>query len=910
MPDLASRLRRSLISPQGPFLDRTDVLWVVVIVVTFAVWATQAFPWIGFYEINPDEGFNLAKAALVHAGYRMYADIWSDQPPVLTYALSALQHVAPWNVQAARWLILASAALLLASLYALIARLHGRRVALWSVALLMTAPMFIRLSVSVMIGLPSVALAVAAMAVAVVPRWSLAVRMVLAGGLYALSLQTKFFTFLLAPALLLAVLVGAGDSDRRGRWPALAGFLVACAAGLLVVTLAAGEAFWVQLVHPHFSPRLRGSYSVAVSASQVLVVLQSHAALAGAGLLGVLALAASMRRGWPEWLPVIWLVVPTIGLVLHTPVWSHQVLLLMVPLAWLGGLVVDRIVGGLWSAERLWRRAAAVLAGTILIAFCVQQAWLARGPEPQARAKWALHEQVLKEHMAGGWMVTDSPLDAFRAGYLVPPELAVYSHKRRVTGFLTVEQVVQAVVRWQPQQLTFRRFRPEPELVAHLNQRYLKVFEFSNFSHWVPYPARATGPEASAVRQRLDQLLDRFAATGVNGAFAGVVTQDGRSRYGEALSEPIGSASVFMRPPGSTPRVGACFLQAHRVTGEPRHRETAAHIAGAIMRAQTCQGGWLSASSLELRCGEGDAWGGESKITLDEGLTAQAIGFLMDVEATESDGPRRERLQESIRRALDFLVVKQNGHGAWPLSFDKKPYASHSTINDDLTTSHVRILLRAHAAYDVPSYRTAALRGIDFLLRAQSTRGGWAQQYDEQLRPAGARTFEPPALSSLETAYVLHTLLYARTMLDDPRLMPALERGALWLEKSAIGVNRWARFYDLRVNRPVYVDRQGVTYRSVDALPAERRNNYRWEGGFAEVISAITLVRASSQGDEALAGARQQVSLIRRLSHQREARAWIAKHAGEAQPPLADGNGLIWAKDVVQRCELLLSLLR
>ena len=156
----------------------------------------------------------------------------------------------------------------------------------------------------------------------------------------------------------------------------------------------------------------------------------------------------------------------------------------------------------------------------------------------------------------------------------------------------------------------------------------------------------------------------------------------------------------------------------------------------------------------------------------------------------------------------------------------------------------------------------------------------------------------------------MHTLLYARTLLDDPRLMPALARGALWLDKSAIGVERWARFYDLRRNRPLYVDPYGAMHRTLDALPEERRESYRWEGRFPEVVSAIALARAASHGDEALSLARQRLSLVQRLEHQREARAWLAAHADDGQLPLADAKGLIWTRDVLQRCEQLLALLR
>ena len=887
-------------------LRLADGAWMLALATAFAVWVTQAFPWIHFHELSPGEGDTLATAALVHAGFRLYTDVASHQPPLLTWALAALQRVAPWDVEAARGLVLGSALLLLVSLYALVARLHGRAAALWSVALLMTAPAFIRQSVTVEPDLPSVALGVAALALAVAPPWNVTVRAAFAGGLLALAIQTRWSAALLAPALLLAVWASAGPGDRRAQGRALTAAVAVCAAGLLLMALAVDQLPGAALVG---GQGLGGGETLAIRTVAMWSVLRANALLSGAGVLGLLLVAAGLRRAVSPWLPVIALAVPAAALSLHTTAWDRTGLLLLVPLAWLGGVATHRLVAGPWRTARRWPRAAAVLAATVMLSVGVQQAWLSRGPEPESEARRSLQEQIEQAQAARGWMVTDSPMDAFRAGDHVPPELLNRPPRRGSHAVMTVGQLAPVLERWQPQRLAFRRASLEPALSAHLGQRYLKVFEHQRFSLWLPYPSRASGAEEPVVRQRLDRLLDGFAATGVNGAFAGVVTQDGGSRYGESVTEPIGSDSAFMRPPWSTPRIGTCYLQAHRVTGEPRHRDTARRVAGAVMRAQTCQGGWLSASALEPRCGIGEVRE-EPGIVLEEGLTAQAIGFLMDMQAIEPDRPQRERLQASITRALDYLVDKQNGHGAWPLSFGRMSYAAHSTLNDDLTTSHVRILLRAQAAYDVPRYRKAALRGIEFLLRTQSARGGWAQQYDEGLAPAGARRHEPAALSSLETAYVLHTLLYARTVLDDPRLLPALDRGARWLEKSAIGVNRWARFYDLKRNRPLYVDPYGVMHRTLDALPEERRDSYRWEGGFPEVVSAIALARAASHGDEALSLARQRLSLVQRLEHQREARAWIAQRADDTQEVLVDSKGLIWAKDVIQHCDQLLSLLR
>src|SRR4029453_15869881 len=76
------------------------------------------------YEFGPDEGFNLMKAALVASGFSLYSEIWSDQPPVLTFILASVQRVFPFDVKAARAVVLAFSGLLLWSLFCSIRRLE------------------------------------------------------------------------------------------------------------------------------------------------------------------------------------------------------------------------------------------------------------------------------------------------------------------------------------------------------------------------------------------------------------------------------------------------------------------------------------------------------------------------------------------------------------------------------------------------------------------------------------------------------------------------------------------------------------------------------------------------------------------------------------------------------------------
>src|SRR3972149_4202628 len=43
------------------------------------------FPFRNRLQFDEDEGINLMKASLIMKGYQLFEQIWSDQPPLLTY---------------------------------------------------------------------------------------------------------------------------------------------------------------------------------------------------------------------------------------------------------------------------------------------------------------------------------------------------------------------------------------------------------------------------------------------------------------------------------------------------------------------------------------------------------------------------------------------------------------------------------------------------------------------------------------------------------------------------------------------------------------------------------------------------------------------------------------------------------
>jgi 4-amino-4-deoxy-L-arabinose transferase-like glycosyltransferase len=820
-------------------------------------------PWWAVYEFNPDEGIGLMKAALLAGGHRLYGEIWSDQPPGLTLALALLHRLHGFDVASARGVVLVLAALLVYSLFRIVGRSEGRAAAWLAVLVLISSSLFQTYAVTVAIGLPAIALGTASLdhallAVSRGERWRLAV----AGGLFALSLQTKLFTLTLVPALLAALVLPAGRSRAAvggGGWigRVAAVSLAAVAMWLLVYWLVGGSP-WSQIVDPHL--RARQSYSQDGGIWKLASLFWYGAAVVVpvgiASCAGVRSWRSPERRAL-----LLWLIAAVVALLGHRPLWTHHALLLVVPLAWAAGLAVSRerlpvslaagIVRELPGPRRDERSKLARLANRFDVLGSVRAPYLVAlvlaaalhssltaarmfRSEPSSADQSTL--RTLR-HLSAvtKWMVTDRPIDAYRAALLVPPSLAVFSEKRVRNGGLSRDTLVAAIATHRPALVSWRRFEPSAEIVEYLGSEYQRVATDGVGQLFV---ARRTAPLAALLLTARDLIEmspgDSFAAN--------YELSTGR-RFGEDPFEQLLSDSqIVVSPPGSAQEIGACFLEAFEVTGVQAMREAALSVARSLARAQGCLGGWGAVATSHPVCDDTRAPGDNSRfaeVRLDDGTTQSAVGFLMELEAVlqRAGSSSPEWLRTAISRGLDAVLLAQYEEGGWPQRFSGEhgsAYADYATLNDGATTESIKLLLRAYAATDASRFLDAAMRGGEFLLRVQGRppQAAWAQQYDLALRPAPARAFEPAAYASLETAYAIDALLDLYLATAEVRFREPLASASRWLQQAQIAPGQWARLYQIGTNRPIYGDRDGEVRYALAEISEERRTRYRWEGGF------------------------------------------------------------------------------
>jgi uncharacterized protein YyaL (SSP411 family) len=152
------------------------------------------------------------------------------------------------------------------------------------------------------------------------------------------------------------------------------------------------------------------------------------------------------------------------------------------------------------------------------------------------------------------------------------------------------------------------------------------------------------------------------------------------------------------------------------------------------------------------------------------------------------------------------------------------------TLNDQVMGTIVRTLLEAYRLYGKQEFLKAARKGGDFLILAQmpDPQPAWAQQYNFQMEPAWARWFEPPAIVSAESVDVVQTLIELYLVTGDNRYLRPVPKALDWFKRSQLPNGLWARFYELKTNRPLYVNKRGeLVY-----TPEDLREGYAFEGSF------------------------------------------------------------------------------
>lgn len=458
----------------------------------------------GCFEFDPDEGINLMKAFLLYKGFPLYQEIWNDQPPILTHLLAlGFQFVEP-RVEFARTFILICSTILLWQTWLILYLLGGVLHAYIGCLFLLIAPNYWKLSISVMVGLPCITIALGAVLSIVV--WHATQKnfwLIVSALLLSISILTKLFTFFLAPIILVGIvcslILPSKKISSKQLQPAALWMMVFFGSSILILLSLVGIENIHLLINNHTSAR-------EIDAFQNMALRHSlrndyRLFLVGLTIWG--AIAAYQRQQWQVFYFASWSLVAYQLLINHRPIWYHQVLLLHIPAIIMAGYTLGEIITvAIGSAGSYFRFNRRLLLALFTIALLYASVLLI-GEQTKTTTKeiksWrkacnkitistSLDRQFLgainQYDSQTDWIVTDSPMFAFRAGITVPPSTAVLSRKQLETGNITDEQLIKAIQQYQPEQILFKRFE-WASLTSFLEQNYQLKMQQDNFRLYV-----------------------------------------------------------------------------------------------------------------------------------------------------------------------------------------------------------------------------------------------------------------------------------------------------------------------------------------------------------------------------------------------------------------------------------------
>ncbi|MEO7101326.1 MAG: pectate lyase [Luteolibacter sp.] len=289
-------------------------------------------------------------------------------------------------------------------------------------------------------------------------------------------------------------------------------------------------------------------------------------------------------------------------------------------------------------------------------------------------------------------------------------------------------------------------------------------------------------------------------------------------------------------------------------------------IAANILSYQSDLGGWPKNTDTVDAPYTGDR--NELHPTFDNSATTDELRFIARCYNASKD----ETDLKAFSKGLAYILKAQYPTGGWPQYYPpSKQYHRYITFNDG---AMVRLLefLREVNRTDTYNFVPAADRkaagetfekGIACILKCQIKVDGkptvWCAQHDEiDYSPRPARAFELASFSGSESVGIVRLLM----SLDhpSPEVIAAVDGAVAWFEsakitgirleripdpKSEKGTNlvvvpdptappQWARFYDLKTQKPFFCDRDGIPKPTIAEIGYERRNGYAWYGNWPQ----------------------------------------------------------------------------
>lgn len=310
------------------------------------------------------------------------------------------------------------------------------------------------------------------------------------------------------------------------------------------------------------------------------------------------------------------------------------------------------------------------------------------------------------------------------------------------------------------------------------------------------------------------------------------------------------SPTIISIQPHGTTTMGLAMLKAYQATGDEVFLNAAKDAAKALLKCQLASGGWGSDFDFEpekakkyhlrsqLEAGDKETGKRNNSSTLDDNKTQSALLLLLEMTHEPACAADAE-LKRCTKIALEALLAAQAPIGAWPQQFSgpadpaapvlkasypaewsrtfpKAKYTGYYTLNDGNLERIAHLLFRAYELEKDERYLAALKKLGEFLILAQmpEPQPVWAMQYDHDMHPAWARKFEPPSVTAYETVGAMEVLHQLWVLTGDDKYLAPIQPALAWFERSKLPDGHYARFYELKTNKPLFFvkDTYALTY--------------------------------------------------------------------------------------------------
>ncbi len=468
--------------------NRTDYkpfLILAILLVAFAL-IQCSLPLKTTIQIGADEGFELAKATLSLNGFKLYSEVWNDQPPLHTFLITQiLEHLSP-SILGPRLLTSLCTAILLTSLFFIVLRLNGLLTAALATGLLIASPGFVELSSSCMLEIPALAPVVAALCLLLLcppAKWPIAA--IVAGVLFGLAFQVKLINVILLPLAAFIVWQRCRTSGTPRKTLGVLLTLLAASLALSFVAvdyLADGGAYlrhFQQSWASHFGSTQSFEYGSPSDRPYDWSVLLKNWDTTIPTIVGIILLSRQVRRTPGLILPLAWLTLTLIVFASHRPWWPYYYIHNAIPLCWCAAIGLRFVLQRIQLRRSIGLSVLLGAFGICALGWIGARVYLQVASirnSPQTYSSLAL-KQINRLKPFARFIYAEEPIYSFHSEIPMPPQLAVVPLKRLWAGDMTGARIASEMSESKPEIILLKSTTTETPFSDLLGAEYRVIYE-------------------------------------------------------------------------------------------------------------------------------------------------------------------------------------------------------------------------------------------------------------------------------------------------------------------------------------------------------------------------------------------------------------------------------------------------